>query len=363
MDDITRYNNCSVYNKFKSNRKFEDPKVLDDKILLYRRKLISAYEEHPEFSKVVPIIKHQLELNKLNNSFIKNSRKYNSKLLQLSKKVLDESQKINNDNNINNTNILPSINNTTKNPKTIKVRMINLNRTFDLRKKQKKLIPSLSTKDIESKKIYKKKNIFAFNNNSKENDSRLSTESEKNSKYNFYNEKKNINSLILSNLNRSMDIIQKCESEVKKGFYINKFINKYKKNLLNNKFVIPDIKTIEEQKIENQTKDLKKEILEPIILEDENNDIIIQKNNFRMINKKLKDKQEKDDKIIETAIKLVTMNYDKTKSFRKKINQINRENKRIKFFQIKKKFLKKKNINEKINLLDIFHKNEKNYYF
>ena len=362
MNDITRYTNCYVYNKFKSSRKFDDPRILDNKILLYHKNLMSVYEESPEFSKVIPIIKYQLELNKLNNSFVKNSRKNNSKLLLLRKKLLDESQKINNEKNINNTNILPAINNTSKNPKTIQLRMINLNRTIDLRKKQKKLIPSLSTKDIDSKKIYKKKNIFLFNNN-KENDSRLNTESEKNSKYDFYNEKKNINSFILSNLNRSMDIIQKCESGVKKGIYMDKFINKYKKISLNNKLVIPEIKTIEEQKIENQTKDLKKEIHEPIIREEENNDVIIQMHNFKMINQRLKDKQAKDDKIIETAIKLVKANYDRTKSFKKKINQINRKNKRIKLLHLKTNLFKKKNINQKINLLDIFHKNNKNNFF
>lgn len=362
MDDITKYANCFVYNKFKSNRKTDDPRILDNKILLYRSRLLSVYEENPEFSKVIPLIKYQLESNELYNSFIKNSHKNNSKLLKLRKKFLGEGQKINNEKKINNTNILPAINNTSKNSKTIKLRMINLNRTFDLRKKPKKLISSLSTKDIESKKIYKKKNIFLFKK-SKENESRSETESEKNSKYNFYNEKKNINSFILSNLNRSMDIIEKCERGVKTGIVFDKFINKYKNNSLSKKIVIPDIKTIEEKKIEKQTKDLKKEMHEPIIPDDKSKDVHVRKNNFRMINQKLKDKQAKDDKIIETAIKLVSLNYDKIKSFRKKINRINKENKRIKLLQMKKNLFKKKNLNEKINLLDIFHKSEKNKFF
>ena len=366
MDDITRYNKCKVYNKFKSNRNFDDPKILDRKIKRYSERLRKIYEENPEFAKLIPIIKYQLETNKIYNSLMKNSQKYNSKLIQFRKKVLDESQKMNNVQNINDTNILPAINNDVKNHNVIKLKMINLNKTFDLKRRQRKLIPSLSTKNIESKKIYKKKNIFLFNNTKDKSisspDSRLNTESKKDSSYNFYNEKKRINSFILSNLNRSMDIIKKCELELNKGICMDKYINNYKKISSNNKIIIPDIKTVEEQKIENQTNDLKKELHEPIIPERENNDIKIQRNNFRMINKNLKDKQAQDDKIVETAIKLVTINYERINSFKKRMNQINRKNKRIKLLRIKKELFKKAKINEKINLLDEFHKDEKNKY-
>ena len=365
MDEITRYNKCKVYNKFKSNRNFDDPKILERKILRYSERLKKIYEEDPEFKKLIPIFNH-LESNKIYKSLMKNTQKYNSKLVQLRKQVLDESQKMISAQNINDTNILPAINNDVKNHKIIKVRMINLNKTFDLKRRRRKLIYSLSTKDIESKKIFKKKNIFLFNNTKDKSisppDSRLNTESKKDSSFNFYNEKKRINFFILSNLNRSMDIIKKCELEVKKGISMDKYINNYKKISSNNKIVIPDIKTVEEQKIENQTNDLKKEIHEPIIPENVNNDIKIQSNNFRKINKNLKKKQAQDDKIIETAIKLVTINYERINSFKKRMNQINRKNKRIKLLRIKKELFKKSNIKEKINLLEVFHKDEKNKY-
>ena len=363
MDEISRYNNCKVYNQFKVNKNFDDPKIFQDKIKQYRKKMKKVYAEFPEFSTIMPIIARQTESKSLYRALIKNGLQCNSKLIQLIYKTVikvDEKYKASNFQDLNNTQKLPKIKNTNN---IRKIRMINLNKTLDMNKKHRKLIPSYSTKDIESKIIYKKKNIFSFNNSKEKelNSSgiRLTTESKKETGYNFFEERKKINSFYLTNLNRSMDIIQKCEQEVENGLNMNKYINKYKKFSFANKLVIPDIKTVEEKKLENQANDLKNEIYEPILKDEEYENIKMKRDNIRMIKKQIKNKQTKEEKVIDTAIKLVNANYQMTKDFKKKLNEIKKSNNKMTIIQIRKKLINKDNINNKKDLIAAFH--QQNY--
>lgn len=359
MDEISRYNNCKVYNQFKANRNFDSPKIFLEKIKQYRKKMKNVYAESPDFSTIMPIIERQTKSKSLYRALIKNGLECNSKLIQLIYRTVikvDEKYKASNFQDLNKTQKLPKVK---KNNNIRKIRMMNLNKTLDFIKKQRKLIPSYSTKDIESKKIYKKKNIFSFNS-SKEKDINspgtiLTTESKKESGYNFFEERKKINSFYLTNLNRSMDIIQKCEREVENGVNMDKYINKYKKFSLADKLVIPEIKTEEEKKLENQANDLKNEIYEPILRDGEHEKIKMKRENIRIIKNKIKSNKAKEEKIIDTAIKLVNANYQMNKDFKKKLNEIRKSNNKMKKIQIRKKLIIKENYYNKKDLIAAFH--------
>ena len=285
-EDIDKYKQLNFFYKIKSNIISEKPKFVQKRIKEHRKNIKIIYEKEPNFVDIMPKIKKEAENNDIYKYLIKNSVKYNTKLIKLInktiKKIKEKSKpkkKIEENKNKIDLYKYPKIDKlkekkvkfekeNTKKIKLIRLKTkkfedyksffrkkLTFNKTIDEVKKQgnirnmlflnsgpKNLKGTLSLNfEQEKRKIPNMRNNISFNRQFSLSPSRtrISTESRKdlslnyskknesNPNISFINEREN-NSFIIPNTLTPLDIIQKCNEEEKNGYYINNSLNQYK---------------------------------------------------------------------------------------------------------------------------------------
>ena len=395
MDEIKKYNKLNFFFKLESDTK---PKIVQNKIKQYRRNIKIIYEKEPNFYKIMPTIERQSRMNNIYQTLIKNGIKSNSCLIRLIYKTIMNIEERCRNENLNKIKKkiklykLPSIKELkTKKEKFVKKNMKKI-KLIKLEKKKyedykalirKKLFSSSTTKNfdnniirlnLEKEKLPNMRNNISFNNKElsiSPSGTRINTESIKDSSIiftkknesnsnSFFNEKSN-NSFIISNFNKSMDIIKKCDKGIKKGNYVNNFINNYKidldrsiklrvnrddlidmdheimqeKNKIKNKYIkleekrIKKIKESKEEKMsENFAYENRKEFVE-LIKKDDIKALSIQIKEIKKMNENLKKRFKEDKKQMKKVIEMADAGLKRTISFKNKIDIINKKNRSI----------------------------------
>ena len=395
MDEIKKYNKLNFFFKLESDTK---PKIVQNKIKQYRRNIKIIYEKEPNFYKIMPTIERQSRANNIYETLIKNGIKSNSCLIRLIYKTIMNIEERCRNENLNKIKKkiklykLPSIKELkTKKEKFVKKNMKKI-KLIKLEKKKyedykalirKKLFSSSTTKNfdnniirlnLEKEKLPNMRNNISFNNKElsiSPSGTRINTESIKDSSIiftkknesnsnSFFNEKSN-NSFIISNFNKSMDIIKKCDKGIKKGNYVNNFINNYKidldrsiklrvnrddlidmdheimqeKNKIKNKYIkiekkrIKKIKESKEEKMsENFAYENRKEIVE-LIKKEDIKALSIQIKEIKKMNENLKKRFKEDKKQMKKVIEMADAGLKRTISFKNKIDIINKKNRSI----------------------------------
>ena len=396
MDEIEKYNKLNFFYKLKSDIK---SKTVQNKIKQYRSNIKIRYENEPNFIKIMPTIERQAKTNNIYETLIKNGVKSNSSLIKLIYRTIMNIEERSKNENLNKIKKkiklykLPSIKELKakkeqfekKNMKKIKLIKLKKKKFEDYKSLiRKKIFFSSTTKNfdnnnkirinLEKRKLPNMRNNISFNNKElsiSPSGTRLNTESIKDSSIiftkknesnsnSFFNEKSN-NSFIISNFNKSMDIIKKCEKGIKKGNYVNNFINNYKidldrsirlrvksndlldldykiieeKNKKKNKYIkleenrIKKIKESKEEKMsENFAYENRKEFAE-LIKNDDIKALDIQIREIKKINENLKKRFKKEQKQIKKVIEMANAGLKRTISIKNKIDIINKKNKRI----------------------------------
>ena len=395
MDEIKKYNKLNFFFKLESDTK---PKIVQNKIKEYRRNIKIRYEKEPNFYKIMPTIERQSRMNNIYQTLIKNGIKSNSCLIRLIYKTIMNIEERCRNENLNKIKKkiklykLPSIKELKtkkeifekKNMKKIKLIKLEKKKYEDYKALiRKKLFSSSTTKNfdnniirlnLEKEKLPNMRNNISFNNKElsiSPSGTRINTESIKDSSIiftkknesnsnSFFNEKSN-NSFIISNFNKSMDIIKKCDKGIKKGNYVNNFINNYKidldrsiklrvnrddlidmdheimqeKNKIKNKYIkleekrIKKIKESKEEKMsENFAYENRKEFVE-LIKKDDIKALSIQIKEIKKMNENLKKRFKEDKKQMKKVIEMADAGLKRTISFKNKIDIINKKNRSI----------------------------------
>jgi len=389
---------------------------IEYKIKKYRKDIKSEYEHNKLFSEIIPVIKKQSEKKNIYEALIKNGLKYNSSLIRLICKTINKIERKNlrksfeeNKKEKNNTYHLPKIemlktekekyndNNIIKLRK-IKLKKERLEKNKSKIKKEINTLPlktinkspkikknrllffpkftsSQSTKNINS--YNKNKSNISFNknitlDNTTSSNKELSTNisnyySRYVNKYKtyinpiFYSDNKK-NSLFILNQSKSLDILQKCEQEVKKVNRASVDISQYKKdcdilikqkinsmdlldldhkvieekNKLRNKFTLMEEKNFEKMKkeLEEKVSDNfayrnRKELTELLKVDKNASAYNLHLKEVGKINKKLIKRIDLERKKINKIKLMVNDEFCRSIAINKKMNEINEKNKRI----------------------------------
>ena len=419
MYEIENYNRVNVFSKMKSNIKNEEPKMVQNTIKKYRNNIKKTFEQEPDFIDIMDIIDKQARSNNVYQNLIKNGIKYNSQLIRLIYKTTQRLADINkiksilSDINFNRTLYnFPSIDKMkTKKEKyenlnIKKIKMVKLNNKkiedfkaidrkklpfktideiFKQRNMKKIILSSSSTKNTKNsinlsfgqERILNpnKRNNISFNSKDLSitpSGTRINTESLKDTSINYkrkreskssisFLKEKNNNSFI-NNFSKKMDIIEKCEQEEQKGYYINKSVNKYRiyfdklmqgrlnkeeildvdhKVIQENQTIKNKYSNLEEEKEMNIKKTLKEKMSENFVYENRKELIELMKlsdikaYNFRLsevksTNKKLFEKYKLDRKKIDKVIFKARRKVKKFIFVNEKIDELIKKNRKLK---------------------------------
>ena len=422
LEEINKYERLTFFDKINANINNEELKYFPNRIKLYRNNIKNTYEKEPNFIEIMHIINKQSKTNNIYQTLIKNCLKYDTKLIRLIYKTMEKisdkeriknnSEQLDKSNRVYNFPIIDKLKIIREKYKKLKIKKIKLikfnNKRFEdyksivrnkirfktideftkykINKINKNTISfPLTTKNLsnkinlsyfqEKRKIPKLKNNISFNSKDisiSPSGTRINTESRKDSSINYnkrnesfsnisiLNEKEN-NSFIFSNYVKSMNIIDKCNQEVKKGNNINNSVNQYKNDFdkaihgrINPEELLDlDHKIIQEKKKRNnkysqleekRIKSIKKEMKEKmsdnfafenrkefakLIKMDEVKACNIHLAEIEKINENLFKKYKIERKKVDNVIIKANIGLKRTIRIRKKMNEIISKNKQL----------------------------------